>query len=501
MGDRLSEGLWWMLLSVTVAVIAMHPYGPTNDASSHIATAWIARRLVDGDLATATWYAFDLLPMPYWTPTLLMAPVIDLLGPFVAWQALMVLTACGFALAVRALLAVSGPGNRVLSPLGALLVFNHGYYLGEAAYLIGLPLAFGAVAVFARLDRFGVRWAVFALMTVLTALSHVFALAILVGGVGCLVVTEWLGARGDAPTPSAPAGRSAARWTALGVALLAMAGAAWWVLGHHGTSANSGELVFDMSTWRLRHVVSLPMGHPEASLWPPLAAALCLGLLAVWALKAGRSLHPAFALSAVGCFVLAWLGPAGVQEPYGFEDIGQRFAIGAVVFGLAAVRWPADDRRLQTAALVVVVAWAAWKVPVTWQAHAEHQARVQTLRDDIVAHVPRRAMVLPLFDVETPVEGTFAVHRLVNHVVFEREAYSPHVFARTGQQPLRHVIMGDYRRVDDLEIDSRAWRRYDHVLVQTDATGEPRIPEMVGHTREIARSGAFRLYEVVDSGE
>ena len=177
-------GLALLVLASAITVLA-HPFPPTNDASSHLATAVAFRGVLLDDPAVTAWYAFDATPLPYWLPTLLMQPLLALFEPLLAWRILMVAYLVALPLSWSFLLRTAAPQSAPLALLGALCAFNWAYWLGEAAFLLGLPLTLVSYALYLGLERTrSRRFVVFLLAALATYLSHVFALAALFGAVG-----------------------------------------------------------------------------------------------------------------------------------------------------------------------------------------------------------------------------------------------------------------------------------------------------------------------------
>ena len=481
----------WLLATVAlaaVATLAAHPWPPSNDASSHVATAWIAHALAGGDPFVGAHYSFDALPLPYWLPTLLMAPLVGALGPLGALQLLLALYAVGLILVVDWLLRLVAPDNRVLAPAAALGVFHWAYWLGEIPFVVGQPLALLGFALFLGLrSALSLRMLAFLVVAALTYGSHIFALCALLGACAC--------------TASWWALRARHRWTAahglaLGWALALFAAAAWLVLGDAaGGEGTQGRLVFDPSPWRLAQLATHPLGSPTSGRLLPFATVAALVALCGLALARGgrRALTPELALPAVAFAALAWLGPAGIEDPMGFEDIGERFALIAFLLALGAVRLPPSPR-LRAAALVVVAGLCAWRIADAWAAHRDYQApasRLATLLDE----VPEEARLLPLYDVAHQTSQSWSLHRFGNWVVPLRRGYSPHVFARTGQQPLRHLERAEYRQVHDLAVTDEEWRSFGWILVQSDAD-EPRVPGLSSRADRVGGADGFSLWRV-----
>ena len=217
-----------------------------------------------------------------------------------------------------------------------------------------------------------------------------------------------------------------------------------------------------------------------------LALAAVPGLAAVRRTRGG-SLAPAMLVPAVAFFVLAYPGPAGIEEGMGFEDIGMRFTLSALLFALGAVRLTPRPAVQWPLALTVAVL-GGLVLTDTWRVHHAYQAEMRAV-SGLLARVPRHARLLPLLDIEEPTRGEYLLHRAGNWATVERDAYSPHVFARTGQQPLRHRYFGDYRPVER-PLGADEWAFYDLILLQA----RDALPDWTARAVLVARAGQFRLY-------
>jgi len=469
-------GLALLVLASAITVLA-HPFPPTNDASSHLATAVAFRGVLLDDPAVTAWYAFDATPLPYWLPTLLMQPLLALFEPLLAWRILMVAYLVALPLSWSFLLRTAAPQSAPLALLGALCAFNWAYWLGEAAFLLGLPLTLVSYALYLGLERTrSRRFVVFLLAALATYLSHVFALAALFGAVGLHLLLR----RG---------GAARAQWVAAALLALAASVAVYLVMGSHGTDANHGELVFAFDAWRAGAVVRFPLGMSFASPLPAVALVLFVAALPGRRPLCWPLLAPGLALCA-----LAYAGPSGIQEPTGFEDIGQRFTLWGLLLTLGGLGAPSAPRR-RAALLAVFLLYGAASIVGAWREHAAYQGPAERL----AAMLPQGSKLLPLQAGPPPPPASRAerLHRFGNHVVTLRRGYGPHLFARAGQQPMRHLRWPDYRRVRDLRITTDEWAFYDHVLVQTE-TEDPRVPGLEARAERIASTDGFQLWQLED---
>ncbi len=477
--NRAEQTGFALLILAGVVTVLVHPFPPTNDASSHLATAVAFRGVLQGDPTVTAFYAFDAAPLPYWLPTWLMQPLLVVFEPLLAWRVLMAAYVVVLPLSYLWLLRTAVPENAPLALLGAVSVFNWAYWLGEASFLLGLPLVFAGYALYLGLDPLRSRRLVaFVACAVATYLSHVFAVCALLGTIGMHTLLR----RGRI---------TRGQWAAAAVAGATFFAAVYFIVGSHGTDANHGELVFDFATWRLGALTRFPIGIVFASALPSVV------LVAFLVVVMGRRGQPRWDLVAPGIALcaLAYFGPSGIREPTGFEDIGQRFTLWGLLLILAGLAVPERPRERAVMALVLV-SFGAASIAATWRDHAVYQAPAGR----IAAMLPDGARLLPLQDLPTPpAPHTLQerLHRFGNHVVTLRNGYGPHVFARAGQQPMRHTRWPDYRRVRNLHVTSEEWAFYDHVLLQTDADpAAPRVPGLKTRAEHVKSTDGFQLWRI-----
>ena len=454
-----------------------------NDASSHIATAYIARALAGGDAFMAEHYAMAASPVPYWTVTLLLSAFGAVLGYTLAWQLLMALYVVALTDGYWRLIRSEAPDSLPFVAIAAAVAFNWAYYLGELAFIFGQPMVLYGFLLFRRLERPDRKLALFALLATVTYFTHVFALVALIAVCGMQIFGGRL---------------TSGQWAA-GGALAALFGlAAWTVFVGHGTDANSGTLVFDLRPYRIPDIIVRPFESPGDALWQTSRiGALALGglLVAPYVRQGLRGLwsqvNKPFALGALGLFALATVGPAGIEDEMGFEDIGVRFTLMALLFGLPAIKL---DRRVAIPCLLVVLGLSTAKLWDTWRVHSAFQpgaARVSAL----LAEAPTEQRFLLLQSMAEPTDFENLYHRYGNWAVVERHGYSSHVFARTGQQPLEHTRRDEYRPVSPV-VTSAEWAEYDYVLVQS-READPAVAGLKDHTEHVRSVDQFHLYRVV----
>lgn len=482
------------MTGITLVLIWAFPWPAMNDASSHIATAVIWERLVAGDPSFTDHYLFSPAPIPYWSVTWALGALLKVMDPLSAFRVLVSLYAIGLPMGFWMVVRRTAPENAPLCAVAALAVFNWAYWLGEAPFFCGQPLVLIGYALF--LDARQARSSAFGgvlVCGVLLYFTHVFALTALVAvlGIRCAasLAARWV-------PIFEPLRLSRAQWAAALAMLGLLVVAAWFIFFQHGSDANQGRWVFDWALYRLEHVAVLPFHHPGHGLrFVIIAATLAMGVILVWPNRSAwrSAVNLEMMLPALALLLLAYPGPAGVTDEYGLEDIGQRFTLCAVLFGLGAIRLT-TTRGYRVALAVVIVAFGALKLGGTWHVLSDHDGQAREFESTILGGIPDGAHVLPLLTYE-PDDVEHLMHRYGNFVVTHRGGYSPHVFARSGQQPLRHRSREEYRSLTDLKITDDEWESFDWILVQTDAD-RPNIEGLRERAVRTARGAGFSLYRV-----
>jgi hypothetical protein len=494
-----------VLASVLIVVTARYP--AMHDASSHIATAVIADELLSGDSFYSAHYSFEAAPIPYWATTLLMLPLLQLGSPVAAFKFLLGVYCIALPLAYLWLLRTTSPTNTPLFVVGVLTIFNVTYWFGEINTLLGFPVVLAAFALFSRLDELhSWRFLAFSFLAALAYACHIFSVICLLTAIGGLIVAHVLSlVRSTMGTPRL----NRTQWLAAGWVCILVVAAMWFVLFAHSTGANWGEIVF---IWNVRRFAALAILPFETISFRSVewVAVLLVCLLALFMIpdsRGRRTTDSSFLRSrvnhtlfwpALSLLLLAYLGPAGVAEEYGFEDIGQRFPMMAMLLALGAVRiYP--SQRWRVLLLTVVVMFAGIKLYDSWLVHRRHDEAAAAVYESVLATIPLHSRVLPIFDMDEPEERMdYFLHRIANYVVVRRSSYNPHIFARTGQQPLRHVDWGNYRPIQWRQVSEEEWGYYDYLVTQSEHP-IPRVPGLTKHTQEIDSSGRFRLYRILRS--
>ena len=175
------------------------------------------------------------------------------------------------------------------------------------------------------------------------------------------------------------------------------------------------------------------------------------------------------------------------------------------MFALAAVKLP-PSIYWRAAFVTAVALFGTVKVSDAWLVHSRHDQIAVELSRGLLAEIPEHSRVLPIFDLDqrtvdtteaerpnTASQMDYIVHHFANYVVVERDSYNPHVFARTGQQPLRSIDWDEYRTFPRRDVSDEEWAYYDFLIVQT-RFDSPRVPGLAEHGRLIGAAAGFRLY-------
>lgn len=500
---------WWVLLGIVLATLAIlwsAGRAPMYDAPNHIAAGVIYQRLQSGDNFTAAHYTMDPIPVPYWLTTLGMYALRGF-DPHVAFRILLSAFAILVPLSFWLLARRVSPKALRFTPLVALTVFGSGYWSGESNYFFGQPLTVLALVCFFSARRVkSYAMLGFGVSAVLVYLGHIFDLCALLGTLLVFAALH-LGRKFVPKLPSLPWTR--AQTFCLVITGLLFAAAVHFVFLDHGTSANRGTFLFDWNPRRLGNVFEESLTSPTL-LSPGPALALLATLLLLWASTISRApgtpwhsrftsrIHLPFLIAAGSFAALYFFGPVGLLEEGGRdeEDICQRFGWISLLLFLLALRFDLGPRRRQIW-LAALVAFAALKLSDASSIHRRVSAAREELAVAVLSHVPENSRVLTINKARPAGARKWEYFFLYagSDVVVDRKGYVPAIFARAGQQPLRHKFGGEHRQIFKQEISTEEWDYYDYVLVQTKSE-RPAIPGLLERTREVAHGAEFRLYRV-----
>lgn len=487
---------------------------PMNDASSHIATAVIAKKLVLSDPFFAAHFHFQPVPLPYWATTLLLVVLGSVLPPLFAWKCLIgmyiVLWPVSLWALWRSVHNHTGDEQGIqppLWPLCALTVFHFGYWMGESNYLLGQPMAFFALAAFVRLQTTqSLRFVGFLLLSCAVYLCHIYALTLVL-----IAAAAWSAVACSQRLPGARFRTAHVHGLLCLCGLFALA--TYFVLAAHGAKQHVGRLQFEPTLYRLAHMFVDPFDSPN----PPqrvVLIGLYAGLLAVFAVghrrtflallrrqqctqALGKLVEPGLFFPGLVVLLAAFLGPVSVLTDDGQvkeSEIAIRFVLGG--FGLLAMSFKLPAAQSWNSGRGVLLAllcgFSCFQLSSVYGLHLRVGQQAEQIDQALLAEIPPHSRVLPLMHMPSAVFEDFLLHRFGNYVVL-RQSYSPHVFAALGQQPLRHILSGDHRAVSNLSITNREWNDYDYVLLQTNE----KLPRSFAPRLEWMRTqGGFSLWRV-----
>lgn len=497
---------WWVtavILFVSLVIIWSGFRPPMYDISSHLATGVIAQRLLAQDEFTRAHYTLLPEPVPYWLTTLGLLAT-QWLPPHAALKLLLSIYAISIPLSFFLLARAHAPAALRYTPLVALAIFNWTYWKGESNFLFGLPLIPLATWLFLRLRRvLSISFAGFAATALLVYFAHIFVLTAVTGVSVLLTLFEFWKSRSD---PSRRPARAQLFALALLAALLVLAG--YYIFAHHGTTANRGRLLFDFNPMRWGNLFEEPLTSPLIPSPIP-ALALAASIAVMWISSFPREgsffervrarIDARFLLVGLAFAALYLYGPVGIVEAGGRreEDISPRYVFAAFIFLLLGTKLVIGRRRRQLLLLLIFL-MAVYKL---WDARAIHRRvgrTYETIASEILDKIPEGSRVLPLNDYRPPHSRKHAYFYLYagNYVVVDRHGYSPTVFARAGQQALRHTFGGEHRSIFNHTVTADEWNFYDYVLVQTNRE-HPEIDGLFQNAHEIAAAGGFRLYRIL----
>lgn len=481
--------------AVAAAQVLGHRYLPMNDVPSHMATAVIAQALQRGDPFFSEYYVLPLTPVPYWMTTLgmlLLMPALDAHRAFaVLVAAYVLLVPLSFWILTRAL----GHAGGLLTAVAGLTALNRWHWKGETNFLLGQPLVLLAFAALVR-ARQGRRsgLASYAVLAALIYLCHLYPLTALLVATGCVLGADLLARR------PARASLFCFLWT-----LLLFSIAARFVL-QSDPGLPGARPEFGLSLSKLAGLAVGPFESPTFGALPwvlPFVGALLL-LVVGPTLRArprplaSEAVDPTALFPAGVLLALSALGPGGIVASSGVREgeVAERFILPGFLLLLASIRRPPSPR---PAALVLVSVFAVLKLVDARALHERLDDDVKEISASLLAKVPPQQRLLCIRDVgqADPIRDLY--HRVGLYGVVERGAYSPHVFAVPGQQPLRHRRAPHRPRLSDRDVSPEEWAFYDYLLVQTDRL-HPEIAGLETHGRELARWQNFRLYGLETPG-
>ncbi len=382
-----------LILAGFAAFLALWPL-LANVAPLQDQMDWVLQAKIIADPTNPQWqahYDVAIAPVPNLLGTLVIAALAKVLPVFraaaVAYAAYLVLFVIAYAYFVRA----DGKDRPAAELAGVVFAANHFFLMGFFNFVLGLALAFLALGILRRhkQDTSPVRWLPFAVLTLLTYLSHFLTFALL--GLAVLVWTV-LRYRRD---------RRWAIWPALSF-LPSLACLAWYV------SERSSEFWFHYAFHNPLYYVWYKVGPwAVASSYYPLTPAPAVWINALlnaaaiagiaWFILAGLrrkrfALSDPFVVTALLLFVIGLLTPTRIYE---LLRPGQRLIFAGVLMLFAtATPSPMPTKRRQWLVTAAVAALLAWNA--VWWFQAERILAHDTRT--IEAEIPPGAKMLILAD-------------------------------------------------------------------------------------------------------
>lgn len=181
---------WLTALLVVCAWLPLFagPFLPFPDLPNNTGAASLLWEVYRGHGVAALHYKVHVAPLPYWTAYLIMAALRPLVGALWAAKILCGLVVALLPLGTMRLLAALGRGPR-LGLWAFALSWEHNLYAGWVAYMLGMCLAFFALAWLIECESAKGSLAILG-MAVLIALTHVEAVAFFLVAGGLVAVVH-----------------------------------------------------------------------------------------------------------------------------------------------------------------------------------------------------------------------------------------------------------------------------------------------------------------------
>ena len=494
--DRLLLTLTAMLTLAAWAPLFVTPFLPLSDLPNNAAAASMLFDAATGKGTVGEHYYVSLAPTPYWTGYIVMAAANAVGGVLFAAKAIVALLAIVMPLSVMRLLIALGRSPRL--GLWAFAMFwEHNLYSGWVTYLLGMAIALYALARLIEVETLREGYHLLP-WTVLAALTHAQAVALL--AVAGVALTLRRGLRGR---PMAPQ-------------VLALAGGALpvlaWARGHVSPSGNvaSPPWTFDWhpGVVKAARLFTYTFDHypREPAVWAPAfafaAMLLCPLLVATLVRPRGgrRERTIDAAIITLSCVALYAALPFEIRGPMRHFHNYPRYAT-FILLTLLLLPNP-DLRGWRALALVPgIVAAAAMDVTTLhqFQRFADHSRPFLRLMDA----VPRGSRVLPLINVDSdPACAYDPYNQFHSYLTAATRSYDPYLFDNPSN-PLQYTAS---HRLDappwavatDQVSMERQGEQFDYVLVQGLARDpfEPGARLAGARVHLVAEGGIWRLYAV-----
>jgi hypothetical protein len=423
--DRLLLALTVVLVLAAWAPLLASPLLPFSDLHNNAAAASMLVDAARGAGTVGWFYHVKWAPLPYWTGYLIMAAASAVGGVFFAAKAIVAVLAVALPLSVMRLLLALGRSPR-LGLWAFALFWDHNLYSGWVTFLVGMALAFFALAALVEIETR--RDTLPALLwTALCALTHLQALAVLaVAGIGIAV-----------------AGRPGRRRLLL--CALALAGGALPALPWVGAHLASGDhatgqpwlLEMDPFVVKVGQLFAFTLDHYPAKprVWAPAFAfaVASIGPILLAAARPRRSAGGhgrAAAIVAFSCLALYVGLPLDIRGPASQVHVYPRYA----TFVLATLLLlPRPDLRGWRAILLAPGVLAALAMDVTTYRQLQHFGDNARPFLDLVPEVPRGSRLLPLINTETdPASAYHPYNQFHAYLAAATKSYDPYLFHNDG---------------------------------------------------------------------
>jgi hypothetical protein len=517
-------------ISTTLPFVFGGRFLPLLDHPAHLAVEHIAAHIADPETRFAERYSAEprLLPNIAWlvaanTLARPLAVVSD--APLERADRLLLVLLCALALPASLAFWLRAHGrDPSFAVIGAALAFHGTLFCGFVQWVSAVPLVFVALGARARAGASPARvWCALPLLSLALFFAHGFAVLLLVGIVaveGALRLArasgwrERLGHLAADVLVTAPGLALFVAWIATrgraagGTgALLALVDAARDLLSHTKPLAES------ITTARINLLANSKLGHHV-----PLELVLVVAgvVLVVAALVRARPLTARERVRAVPSALVVGLAllacffvlPDGVAKPVSWWGLRLRFLVPAALFLFCALApsssFMAVASRTRTAirAAIVAIACATVVHHVLWMRdfRAFNDDEMAGY-DDVLAHIPRAARVLPAFALDTRL---FVIQPFGNQsswAVVLRDAHvaqglmnAPDMLVQ-WRRPFPRAGWGGARVVNDPAVLAR---EFDFVLARSPPAHRwTQFGQRAGQLELVVERGAFALWRVV----
>lgn len=500
-----------LLLALTVlltlsawAPLLVTPFLPLSDLHNNAAMASMLVDVARGKGTLGHYFHMSWVPVPYWTGYAIMALANAVGGVLFAAKVIVAVLAVALPLSVMRLLLALGRSPRL--GLWAFAMFwEHNLYSGWVTYLLGMALAFVALAHLVEMEtpRDALR---VLLWTVLVALTHIQAVALLaVAGAGLTLL-------------------GLSRGKSLGLHVLALSGGALPVLpwvGHHLAPEGHASKVPFWFDWhplvlKASRLFAYTFDHylKDPPVWAPafaFAVILCGPLVLAGLVRQRRTPGDpagpiprdegvAAAIILLSCVALYAALPFEIRGPASHYHNYPRYATFALT---ALLLLPRPDLRGRRALWLAPGVIAALAMDATTFAQFRSFGVNSRPFLELFSKVPTGSRLLSLINVETdPACSYNPYNQFHSYLSAATKSYDPYMFHNDGN-PLQYTPASEPPIprwtvvTDQLDMAKHA-RYFDFILIQ----GLDRDPFRPGgrlagsRVHVVGEGGIWRLYRI-----